>query len=132
MRKDGSIYRGRPIDALGAHCTGMNNVALGVCFEGNFESETMPAAQLKAGQELISYLRGQYPNAEVKRHKSFNNTACPGKNFPFEEVTTMTIEKAINIVKTKAGLEDSTINFLLCYKYGETLVKKLATAMTGK
>ena len=31
--------------------------------------------------------------------------------------------------ETKAGLEEKTIEYLLAYKYGEQLVKKLAEAM---
>lgn len=45
-----------------------------------------------------------------------------------EEVD-MSVQQAIEILKSKAGLEDQTINFLLCYKYGETLVIKLAKTM---
>lgn len=41
----------------------------------------------------------------------------------------MTVNEAIDIIKTKACLEDATINFLLCYKYGEELLKKIAKAM---
>ena len=133
VRKDGSVYRGRPIDIIGAHCTGKNGCSIGVCFEGNFENETMTAAQLKAGKELVSYLKGLYPDAEVKRHKDFQSTACPGKNFPFEDMkkgdNVMTVNEAVEIIKNKAGLEDETIEFLLCYKYGEELVKKLAKRM---
>jgi N-acetylmuramoyl-L-alanine amidase len=45
-----------------------------------------------------------------------------------EEVD-MSVQQAIEILKSKAGLEDQTINFLLCYKYREALVVKLAEAM---
>ena len=86
VRKDGSVYRGRPIDTVGAHCTDYNWLSVGICFEGNFDNETMAAAQVKAGQELISYLKGLYPSAEVKRHKNFNSTACPGEKFPFDDI----------------------------------------------
>ena len=133
IRKDGSVYNGRPIDTIGAHCTGKNGYSVGVCFEGNFEHETITEAQLAAGKELITYLKGLYPKAEIKRHKDFQSTACPGKNFPFEDIKKgghiLTIDEAIKIVKTKAGLEDDTIKFLLCYKYGEELLKKLAKGM---
>lgn len=129
VRKDGSVYRGRPIDKAGAHCKGSNSIAIGVCFEGNFETETMPTAQLTAGRELIAYLQSIYPNAEVKQHKNFNSTACPGRRFPFEEVTSMTLENAIKIIQNKAGLASDTVKFLLCYKYGEELIIKLAKAM---
>ena len=133
MRKDGSIYRGRPIDTVGAHTTDYNSVSIGICFEGNFENETMSSAQIKAGKKLISYLKSLYPSAEMKRHKDFNSTACPGKNFPFEDIKkgeiTVTVNEAKEIIKKKAGLENDTINFLLCYKYGEELLVKLAKVM---
>ena len=133
VRKDGTIYRGRPIEMVGAHCTGQNTCSVGVCFEGNFECETMPDVQIKAGQELISYIKSLYPHAEIMRHCDFNETACPGKNFPFKEIKkgdiNMTVKEAKEILKTKAGLETSTIEFLLCYKYGDELVVKLAKAM---
>ena len=45
------------------------------------------------------------------------------------EENTMDIQKAIEILQTKAGLEEKTIEFLFCYKYGEALVTKLAEAM---
>ncbi len=133
VRKDGGVYRGRPIGTVGAHCTGYNDKSIGVCFEGNLENAVMPKAQLKAGKELISHLKGLYPDAEVVRHRDFQSTACPGKNFPFEEIKKgedeMTVEDAIEIIQAKTGIEDETIEFLLCYKYGEELVVKIAKAI---
>lgn len=88
VRKDGTIYRGRPEDKLGAHTSNHNTGSLGICFEGSYNKETMSAAQLKAGQELITYLRDKYGllKANVYKHKDFNNTDCPGANFPFENI----------------------------------------------
>lgn len=87
VRKDGTIYTGRPVSRIGAHCDGYNSFSVGICFEGNYEKErTMPDAQKKAGQELISYLKELFPYAEVKGHKSFVSTACPGKYFPLDEI----------------------------------------------
>lgn len=84
--KDGSIYRGRPEDTIGAHASGHNSYSIGICFEGNFEIEEMPEAQKAAGKELIAYLKGKYKIDKVLRHKDVNATACPGKHFPFEEI----------------------------------------------
>ena len=47
----------------------------------------MSAKQIEAGRELIAYLKSKYPKAKVKKHRDFNATACPGKNFPFDEIT---------------------------------------------
>lgn len=87
IRKDGTIYNGRPIDCIGAHTVGYNNKSVGICFEGNFETETMSAAQKAAGKQLIKYVKSFYPNAVLKKHKDLDATACPGKNFPYAEIT---------------------------------------------
>lgn len=93
IRKDGKIYSGRPVEKVGEHCKNYNNVSVGVCFEGNFEKETMCEAQKKAGIELVNYLKGKYPSAEVVKHKELRATACPGKNFPFEDIRNGNITK---------------------------------------
>lgn len=86
IRKDGSVYRGRPLDTQGAHTYGHNSNSVGICYEGNFENEKPTAAQIAAGAELLRYLLGIFPDAAVGKHRDFNATACPGKNFPFAEI----------------------------------------------
>lgn len=102
VRKDGTIERGRPIDRVGAHCTGQNVDSIGVCFEGDYEKETMPDVQLQAGRELIAYIKGLYGKGLViAKHKSFMATDCPGKNFPFDEL--IKVEKKKTKKKTYSG-----------------------------
>lgn len=86
VRKDGSVTRGRPLWSVGAHVSGKNSLSIGICFEGNFEKEDMPQKQLEAGKKLLRFLKGIYPETDIKLHKDLNATACPGKNFPFEEM----------------------------------------------
>ena len=52
IRKDGSVYRGRPEWALGAHAVGHNDRSIGICCEGAYMTETMPAAQLMSLKAL--------------------------------------------------------------------------------
>ena len=87
VRQDGTVYEGRPISKVGAHCVpqNCNKRSVGICFEGNFENETMPEAQLQAGKRLVKYVRSIYPAAVIRRHKDFDATVCPGKNFPYAE-----------------------------------------------
>ncbi len=87
VRKDGSIWEGRPIDKVGAHAYGYNNDSIGICFEGNFEKEKMSTEQKNAGKWLVSYVRKLYPTiTTIQRHKDLMATACPGRNFPFSEI----------------------------------------------
>lgn len=87
VRKDGSIYRGRPIEYIGTHTMNYNGNSIGVCFEGNMEIENLTNAQFNSGVELLSEIIKLYPGIQFKRHKDLNATACPGKNFPFELMT---------------------------------------------
>ena len=86
VRKDGSVYRGRPEWAVGGHTSGENWHTLGVCFEGNFEREEMGEAQLEAGRGLIADILGRWGGLAVVPHSYYSQTACPGKNFPLDEM----------------------------------------------
>lgn len=85
IKKDGSVYKGRPDGAIGAHCQGSNNGTLGICFEGKYMTETMPAAQYTAGIELIKFLRSKYGNLPIMGHKELFATSCPGDKFPLSD-----------------------------------------------
>ena len=87
VRKDGSVYRGRPETAVGAHAGNNNYDSIGICFEGNFMTETMSEAQKRAGQELVQYLKDKYGISKVQKHSDVNATGCPGTRFPFKEIS---------------------------------------------
>lgn len=87
VRKDGTIYRGRPEWATGAHAEGKNSESIGVCVEGNYDVETnMPTLQKYALKEILSHLKSKYPTAGIKGHKEVGATGCPGKYYPLQEM----------------------------------------------
>ena len=108
VRTDGSIYRGRPEDTVGAHATGANSDSIGICFEGNYNEETMTEVQIKAGQELVAYLKSKYGISKIQRHSDVGKTSCPGANFPFDEIVNYFTTTLINLPGTAITL---TIDF---------------------
>ena len=86
VSKQGVIFKGRPDDVIGSHAKGYNSTSLGIVFEGRYNKEVMPEAQMKAGKELVAYLKKKYGIKNVKRHKDLMATDCPGSLFPFEEI----------------------------------------------
>lgn len=86
VRKSGEVYQLRPDGKVGAHASGANSDSIGICFEGRYQSETMPRAQIDAGRELVAYLKGKYGVSKVLRHKDVCSTDCPGANFPFDAI----------------------------------------------
>lgn len=86
VAKNGAIYRGRPLNVIGAHAYDYNHLSVGICAEGDYEKEQMPAVQLQTLVELVACLKGIYPGAKVVGHGDLMATNCPGKNYPLEEI----------------------------------------------
>lgn len=101
IRKDGSIWRGRPEQWVGSHAGSSNDYnkhSIGICFEGNFEVEPMTDAQVQSGRELIADIESRYSIYQILGHKDVAKTACPGKNFRMDDLL-----KEDNTIKVKVG-----------------------------
>lgn len=122
IRKDGTIYRGRPEWATGAHASGKNHESIGVCVEGNYEVEyIMPDAQKNSVKAVLRDIKLRYPDTTVKGHKNVGATGCPGKYYPLSEMMTFyrnviaeeseelsvtqyeELKKEINTLKSRVG-----------------------------
>jgi N-acetyl-anhydromuramyl-L-alanine amidase AmpD len=113
VRKDGVIYIGRPENAQGANCTGYNAKSISICAEGNFELEEMNELQKNAIIEIGKDIYRRYGILFVKGHKELIATACPGKNYPLEQIRqAITVKSNVvycgyllstNLVKRKDG-----------------------------
>lgn len=97
IRKDGSIYQGRPIECTGAHAQGHNNHSIGICFEGNFDVEGMTKAQIESGRDLIEFIRYRYSAVlPLAKHSDLCATSCPGKHFDLDAITAISVDKTVN------------------------------------
>ncbi len=87
VRKNGEVYRGRPIDVQGAHVSGHNSNSVGICAEGDFMREVMGTVQQKAICELLAYLKDNfYPDAKIVGHGEIGDSNCPGIKFPLASI----------------------------------------------
>mgnify|MGYP000737020289 CR=1 FL=1 len=79
--KDGLIYEGRPVWAIGAHVKNHNTGNIGISVIGNYEEVDINEKQLKALVDLVSWLVYEYkvPLGNIKGHRDYSNTLCPGK-----------------------------------------------------
>lgn len=96
VRKDGSIYRGRPENMAGAHCPGVNSISLGICAEGDFEQEIMNDVQKNAIVELIKNIKSRYNIQWIKGHREILSTDCPGANYPLQEIIDLANNNEVN------------------------------------
>lgn len=83
VRLDGTIERGRPEAAIGAHCLNHNTHSIGVCYIGGLDAEgrhtkdTRTEAQKSALRNLLTDLRRRHPKAIIVGHNLFACKACP-------------------------------------------------------
>lgn len=84
IRKDGTVERGRPAWAVGAHAYGRNRDTIGIHVCGNFEIAEPTKEQLNALASLIGGICKQYQLTAspkvVVGHRDLMATACPGNN----------------------------------------------------
>jgi len=85
----GQIFRGRPLNALGAHVLSQNAGKIGVCLNGNLEVRRPTDAQIGSLIWLLGVLRQWHPKAKVRGHKEFMATNCPGKFVSIQEILKM-------------------------------------------
>lgn len=85
IRKNGTIERGRPVWALGAHAYGENWHSIGILLSGTYIGNNQPtAAQIESAAMLIANLCADYSisttRANIVGHCDLMSTDCPGKN----------------------------------------------------
>lgn len=121
VRKDGSVYRGRPENMAGAHCPGVNSTSIGICAEGNFNEEIMSEVQKQSIIELVKDIKSRYNIKWIKGHREILATSCPGANFPLEEIkNAVKNEKEPQTTKSIVDLA----NEVIAGKYGVGVERK--------
>lgn len=80
IQRDGTIQTGRGIDAIGAHCKGINSESIGICLHGKtyFTKE-----QFEALTRLYKELILIYPDSKIIGHYEKSDKTCP--NFIIED-----------------------------------------------
>ena len=82
---DGEVREGRPVQEMGAHCSGQNADSIGICYVGGMTSDMKKAkdtrtdAQKKSMYELVRKLIKAYCLTldNVYCHNQFARKACP-------------------------------------------------------
>jgi N-acetylmuramoyl-L-alanine amidase len=81
--KNGSVYEGRPLEAVGAHCRGQNHDSVGICLTGldYFTSE-----QFSSLRDLVKHLLSRFnlTSDRVRLHSQYDTKkTCP--NFTLKD-----------------------------------------------
>lgn len=84
IRTDGTIYKGRDIEYVGAHCIGKNFNSIGICLEGNFDNHEPSSQQMGSLVNLSLKLSEEYNINKFSPHRDSYATNCPGEYFPWD------------------------------------------------
>ena len=88
IRMNGAIERGRNSRTIGSHSgPAGNGDSIGIVLTGNCETGKPTGAQMASLVWLLNvHLKKDYGKLEVLGHNDIMQTACPGKNFPWDEL----------------------------------------------
>jgi hypothetical protein len=77
----GRIFKGRPLDRMGAHVKGHNRGTVGICLMGDFEQERPTVAALAALEAVRARLVAGAEGLPLLGHLDHSGqaTACPGR-----------------------------------------------------
>ena len=114
IRKDGTIERGRPLVAVGAHAQGHNYDTIGINVTGNFDTERPTPEQIDSLERLLAFLCRIYDIeagvTTIEGHCDVNATDCPGDNL-YRLLTQ--IRRDVKVRMAEKELKDGDIRDLL-------------------
>lgn len=137
IEEDGKVYRGRPEAVQGAHAYQdaqheANSNGIGICLTGDFQIGTPTDAQLHSLVQLINDIHCRYPGIPVIGHKDVQATACPGKLFPWDELSKR-LEDDDVLSEAKIKVNGKTLTgFILKDNKSYAPVRALAEALGAK
>lgn len=81
VNKDYRVQIGRSLDENGAHCKGMNTLAIGICIIGNWDKKCPPYKSIMKLKPLIEALQEHHdiPDKHIVFHSQYSKKTCPGK-----------------------------------------------------
>jgi len=115
----GNTYLVGDLETQRAAVGGQNHNMVGVCLYGNFEFDHPVVPQLIALNELLQALNWEYDIVDIRPHRAWGNSACPGATFDwwFEwccpgdvellqqaERGVLDIDSIVQIVKGRLGI----------------------------
>ena len=119
--RHGNVYRARPTWARGNTNTDYNPAGhlLVMCI-GNFETQSVPHAQLKAAIDVLAWACGRFDvrPRRIAGHRDYASTACPGGDL-YRYIRNGTIESRV-----RRRLEEVRMNDL-CGRAGRRRVRAI-------
>jgi N-acetyl-anhydromuramyl-L-alanine amidase AmpD len=104
INQKGTIYQGNTLETISNHAVQANSRGVGICFLGNFTKVVPPPAQLRAGAHLVAWLMQELNIGldNVKGHREFMETACPGNQWLEGKKWKEMLRQEISLVQQEA------------------------------
>ncbi len=121
---EGAISRTNTLETVSYHAGDINRSGVGVCFLGNFTDAVPTPAQLESGGKLVAWLGQELKltNTEIKGHKEFMNTQCPGRQWlegqQWKRMLLARVEATQEIFASPVSVTDKPIgHYVLFYQF---------------
>lgn len=96
IRTSGLIEIGRPEWVIGSHSGAAGNSnGIGICVAGNFMTNKLTDQQYQACVDIAKDIFSRYGVLLIQGHRDVMATACPGTNFPLDQIRSAVVTKAV-------------------------------------
>ena len=126
-----------------ADCRNSNSIGVELCCRKSEQGKYyFMQNTINNAAKLINEIAKKYniSNKNILRHYDVTGKICPAPfvkdekawqafKLKLSEANEMTVEQAKEIISTKIGLADKTIEYLWNYRYGDDLIIKIAKAV---
>jgi N-acetylmuramoyl-L-alanine amidase len=87
IEQSGDVFEGRADvdrDYIGAHVAGYNSVSVGICLDGNYDTQVPTEKNLDILAQVTAMMLNRYKLevSAIRYHSDLADKSCPGKNFP--------------------------------------------------
>ena len=83
----GGVHIGRPIEKIGAHCSGQNRGSIGICYVGGMSKDMKKAKDTRTQAQKDSLIKLMHEliykynkDMTIHGHNEYANKACPSFN----------------------------------------------------
>lgn len=121
------------------YCRNNNSIGIEMCSDYVNGNYVITDETIKNALELTKHIMEKYniPIENVLRHYDVTGKICPepwvrvsSKWNEFKEMlkgdNNMTVDEAKEIIKNKCGFDDNTMKYLEFYRYGDSLITRIA------
>lgn len=101
----GIVRQARKEGEIGAHTVGLNDMSIGICMDGEFDTEIPTEQQTEAMSKLLKEILTRHPKAKITYHRNWAKKTCPGLLIKDDWAINLINQKKMKLIRERGRKE---------------------------